>query len=48
LRDLDVDGIRLWEANSCSVSQQLFLLILNPKVHYRVHKRRLVRPVFGK
>jgi len=26
-----------WEANSQSVSQEIFRLLCNPKVHYRVH-----------
>ena len=28
-----------WEANSYSATQEIFLKLLNPKVHYRFHKR---------
>jgi hypothetical protein len=27
-----------WEANSFAASKEFFRILLNPKVHYRIHK----------
>jgi hypothetical protein len=36
-----------WEVNSRSVNQEFPQILLNPKVHYRVHKSRSLVPVLS-
>jgi hypothetical protein len=36
------------EANSCSASQKIFLLLWNPQVIYRVHKSSPLDPLLRK
>jgi hypothetical protein len=37
----------LWEANGSSASEEISIILLNPKVHYRVRNNPSLIPILG-